>query len=132
MPFPAQPTRAGPRLPLEPELPTRVFLTTAHLLHLMAAVLHQDRDLLELAIHQYEAALQLDPDRPDVLRNLGLALAEKGETEQARVTYERAFAINPERSRTVKEYGRTARRSCATPRARRTSIARPCDTTPVW
>jgi Tfp pilus assembly protein PilF len=93
--FSDQPTGAGPRLPLQSELPTRVFLTTAHLLHLMAAVLHQDRDLLELAIHQYEASLQLDPDRPDVLRNLGLALAAKGETERARTTYERAFAKTP-------------------------------------
>ncbi|TKB83390.1 MAG: serine protease [Nitrospira sp.] len=76
-------------------LPTRAFIATAHLLHLMAAVLHQDRDLLDLAIHHYESALQLEPDRPDVLRNLGLAFAAKGDMDRARTTYERAFALAP-------------------------------------
>ena len=61
----------------------------------MAAVLHQDRDLLDLAIQQYESALQLEPERPDVLRNLGLAFAATGEMDRARVTYERAFAQTP-------------------------------------
>ena len=61
----------------------------------MATVLHQDRDLLDLAIQHYESALLLEPERPDVLRNLGLALAATGETDRARVTYERAFAHTP-------------------------------------
>ncbi|HSQ49631.1 MAG TPA: tetratricopeptide repeat-containing serine protease family protein [Nitrospiraceae bacterium] len=95
IPFPAMQTREGPLFPREQERPIRAFLTTAHLLHLMAAVLHQDRDLLDLAIKQYESALQLEPERPDVLRNLGLALAAMGETDRARVTYERAFAHTP-------------------------------------
>jgi Tfp pilus assembly protein PilF len=88
-------TQEGPLTPVEKEQPVRAFLTTAHLLHLMAAVLHQDRDLLGLAIQHYESALQLEPDRPDVLRNLGLAFAATGETQQAQVTYERAFAHTP-------------------------------------
>ena len=95
IPFPEKQTRDVPLAPLEKELPTRAFLTTAHLLHLMAAVLHEDRDLLDLAIQHYESALQLEPDRPDVLRNLGLAFAATGDTERARVTYERAFAQTP-------------------------------------
>ncbi len=95
IPFPAKQTREAPVAPLEKESSTRVFLTTAHLLHLMAVVLHQDRDLLDLAIQQYESALQLEPERPDVLRNLGLAFAARGETDRARVTYERAFAHTP-------------------------------------
>jgi tetratricopeptide (TPR) repeat protein len=61
----------------------------------MATVLRQDRDLLDLAIQQYESALQLEPERPDVLRNFGLALAARGEMDRARVTYERAFAQTP-------------------------------------
>ena len=93
--FSAKQPREGPFTPHEKELPTRAFLTTAHLLHLMAAVLHQDRDLLDLAIQHYESALQLEPERPDVLRNLGLAFAAKGETDRARATYERAFAKTP-------------------------------------
>jgi Tfp pilus assembly protein PilF len=95
IPFPAKQTREVPLTPLEKELPTRAFLTTAHLLHLMAAVLHQDRDLLDLAIQHYESALQLEPERPDVLRNLGLALAATGEMDRARAAYERAFAHTP-------------------------------------
>jgi Tfp pilus assembly protein PilF len=95
IPFSTKQTRESSLLPLEKERPIRAFLTTAHLLHLMAAVLHQDRDLLDLAIQHYESALQLEPERPDVLRNLGLAFAATGETDRARVTYERAFAHTP-------------------------------------
>jgi hypothetical protein len=95
IPFQTKQTHEGSLIPLEKEHPIRAFLTTAHLLHLMAAVLHQDRDLLDLAIQHYESALQLEPERPDVLRNLGLAFAAAGETDRARVTYERAFAHTP-------------------------------------
>lgn len=95
IPFSLKQTTDVPLAPEEKEVSTRAFLTTAHLLHLMAAVLHQDRDLLDLAIQHYESALQLEPDQPAVLRNLGLALAAKGDTERARATYERAFALTP-------------------------------------
>jgi tetratricopeptide (TPR) repeat protein len=95
IPFPAKQPRDGSLTPPEKERPIRAFLTTAHLLHLMAVVLHEDRDLLDLAIQHYESALQLEPERPDVLRNLGLALAATGETDRARVAYERAFAHTP-------------------------------------
>lgn len=91
---PVQP-RKETLVPREQERPIRAFLTTAHLLHLMGTVLHQNHDLLDLAIKHYESALQLEPERPDVLRNLGLALAATGETDRARVTYERAFAHTP-------------------------------------
>ncbi|MEO6553302.1 MAG: tetratricopeptide repeat-containing serine protease family protein [Nitrospiraceae bacterium] len=95
IPIPAMQMREGPLSPREQERPIRAFLTTAHLLHLMASVLHQNRDLLDLAIQHYESALQLEPERPDVLRNLGLAFVATGETDRARVTYERAFAHTP-------------------------------------
>jgi S1-C subfamily serine protease/Tfp pilus assembly protein PilF len=105
IPFPAKQTREVPLTPLEKELPIRAFLTTAHLLHLMAAVLHQDGDLLDLAIQHYESALQLEPERPDVLRNLGLAFAAKGEMDRARATYERAFAHTPSDPALLKNMG---------------------------
>ena len=95
IPFSAKQAGGAPIAYIEKELPIRAFLTTAHLLHLMAAVLHQDRDLLDLAIQHYESALQLDPEPPDVLRNLGLAFSAKGEVDRARATYERAFAQTP-------------------------------------
>lgn len=105
IPFSAKQMREVPATPPEKELSTRAFLTTAHLLHLMAAVLHQDRDLLDLAIQQYESALQLEPERPDVLRNLGLAFAAKGEVGRARATYERAFAHTPSDPLLLKNMG---------------------------
>ena len=105
IPFSPTQTREAPLAPIEKELPTRTFLTTAHLLHLMAAVLHQDRDLLDLAIQHYESALQLEPERPDVLRNLGLAFAAKGEVDRARATYERAFAQTPSDPLLLKNMG---------------------------
>jgi S1-C subfamily serine protease/Tfp pilus assembly protein PilF len=95
IPVPAKQTHEAPLPSMDKGLTTRTFLTTAHLLHLMAVVLHEDRDLLDLAIQHYESALQLEPERPDVLRNLGLALAATGEMDRARVTYERAFAKTP-------------------------------------
>jgi len=95
IPFSSKQAREAPLASVEKELPIRAFLTTAHLLHLMATVLHQDRDLLDLAIQHYESALQLDPERPDVLRNLGLAFSAKGEMDRARATYERAFVQAP-------------------------------------
>jgi tetratricopeptide (TPR) repeat protein len=95
IPFSSKQTPEVPLASSEKELPTRAFLTTAHLLHLMAAVLHQDRDLLDLAIQHYESALQLEPERPDVLRNLGLAFAAKGDLDRAQETYRRAFAQTP-------------------------------------
>jgi tetratricopeptide (TPR) repeat protein len=93
--LPVKQTREMPPTLPENELTTRAFLTTAHLLHLMAAVLHEDRDLLDLAIQHYESALHLEPERPDVLRNLGLALAAIGKTDRARMIYERAFTQTP-------------------------------------
>jgi Tfp pilus assembly protein PilF len=105
IPYSAKQTREVPLAPREKELPIRAFLTTAHLLHLMAAVLHQDRDLLDLAIQHYESALQLEPERPDVLRNLGLAFAAKGEMDRARAAYERAFAHTPSDPALLKNMG---------------------------
>ena len=104
IPFSAKQTEV-PLAPREKELPTRAFLTTAHLLHLMAAVLQQDHDLLDLAIQHYESALQLEPDRPEALRNLGLAFAAKGELGLARETYERAFAQTPSDPLLLKNMG---------------------------
>ena len=97
IPYSTKQSHDAPLVQIEKEQTetTRAFLTTAHLLHLMAAVLHEDRDLLDLAIQHYESALQLEPERPGVLRNLGLAFTSTGEIDRARTTYERALAITP-------------------------------------
>ncbi|WP_447600695.1 trypsin-like peptidase domain-containing protein [Nitrospira sp. Nam80] len=71
------------------------FAATAHLLHAMASVLHGDSELLDLSIHHYEAALQLDSDRPDVLRDLALAFVGKNDLERARILFDRALVLTP-------------------------------------
>jgi Tfp pilus assembly protein PilF len=71
------------------------FAATAHLLHAMASVLHSDSELLDLSIHHYEAALRLDPERADVLRDLALAWVGKNDLERARTIFDRALALTP-------------------------------------
>jgi S1-C subfamily serine protease len=71
------------------------FAATAHLLHAIASVINGDAELLELSQHHYEAALRLDPERSDILRNFAQVLVAKEEFEQARKTYEKALALAP-------------------------------------
>jgi Flp pilus assembly protein TadD len=75
--------------------PAAAFAATAHLLHAMASVLHSDSELLDLSIHHYEAALRLDPERADVLRDLALAWVGKNDLERARTIFDRALALTP-------------------------------------
>jgi protein O-mannosyl-transferase len=52
---------------------------------------------LSEAIAQYEEALRLKPDYPEVDINLGLALASAGRPAEAITRYEEALRLNPER-----------------------------------
>ena len=72
------------------------FVTTAHLLQLMADVIRKDPDLLDMAIQHYESALLLESDRPDILHDLGRALASKGNVDDAWARYEAALARLPD------------------------------------
>lgn len=47
------------------------------------------------AVQAYQAALASDPDRVDVLTNLGAVLAQQAKYEQAITTYKKALAIAP-------------------------------------
>jgi hypothetical protein len=60
---------------------------TGHLLHSIALVLHNDSDLLHLAIVHYETAARLKPEAPWIARNLGLAYADDGQWSQALQAY---------------------------------------------
>jgi tetratricopeptide (TPR) repeat protein len=71
------------------------FAATAHLLHAMGSVLNSDSELLDLSIHHYEAALRLNPERSDVLRDLALAWVAKNELERARTIFDRALVLTP-------------------------------------
>ena len=71
------------------------FAATAHLLHAMAAILHDDADLLSLSVHHYESALHLEPERSDVLRDLALALVARNQLDRARAMYEKALVLAP-------------------------------------
>jgi tetratricopeptide (TPR) repeat protein len=76
--------------------PTTGFVTTAHLLQLMTDVIRRDLDLLDMAIRHYESALRLEPNRPDILHDLGRALAAKGSIDDAWARYELALALMPD------------------------------------
>jgi Trypsin-like peptidase domain/Tetratricopeptide repeat len=84
------PTKVG-----GPRRQAATFAATAHLLHAMASVLHGDSELLDLSIHHYEAALRIEPERTDVLRDLALAWVGKNELERARTIFDRALTLSP-------------------------------------
>lgn len=69
---------------------------TGHLLHTIAGVLHEDSDILTLALRHYEAAATLSPDAPWIMRNLGLAHASLDRWEQALEAYQKALQLTPE------------------------------------
>lgn len=72
------------------------FVTTAHLLQLMTDVIRKDSDLLDMAIRHYESALLLESNRPDILHDLGRALASKGNVDDAWARYELALTLMPD------------------------------------
>ena len=71
-------------------------VATAHLLQLMADVIRKDPDLLDMAIRHYESALLVESNRPDILHDLGRALASKGNVEDAWARYELALTLMPD------------------------------------
>ena len=68
---------------------------TGHLLHSIAMVLHNDSDLLHLAIFHYETAAKLKPDAPWIARNLGLAYADDGQWPRALQAYIKGLEFAP-------------------------------------
>jgi len=62
----------------------------------MADVIRKDPDLLDMAIRHYESALLVESNRPDILHDLGRALASKGNAEDAWARYELALTRMPD------------------------------------
>ncbi|MBI4400890.1 MAG: serine protease [Nitrospirae bacterium] len=100
---------ASNSLVLEPTLPSSVATSrrdaepdatrsfaTGHLLHTIAIVLHEDSDVINLALRHYEAAAALRPDAPWITRNLGLAYAGLGRWNRALEAYGKALELTPE------------------------------------
>ncbi|OQW32274.1 MAG: hypothetical protein A4E19_19790 [Nitrospira sp. SG-bin1] len=91
-----------PEGPPDPHRPTAKstglagFVATAHLLQLMADVIRKDPDLLDMAIRHYESALRLESNRPDILHDLGRALASRGDADEAWTRYELALTLMPD------------------------------------
>ncbi len=81
------------------------FVTTAHLLQLMTDVIRKDSDLLDMAIRHYESALLLESNRPDILHDLGRALASKGNVDDAGERYELALELMPDDLRLLTDAG---------------------------
>lgn len=69
---------------------------TGHLLHILAMVLHEDSDLMNLAVRHYEAAAVLRPNAPWIARNLGLAYASLEQWDKAVQAYNKAMALAPD------------------------------------
>jgi tetratricopeptide (TPR) repeat protein len=69
---------------------------TGHLLQTIAMVLHDDFDLLKLAVHHYETAISLRTDAYWAARNLARAHASLGEWDKAAHAYEDALKQAPE------------------------------------
>ena len=89
-----EPSRPAPQT--IPKAASVGFVTTAHLLQLMTDVIRKDSDLLDMAIRHYESALLLESNRPDILHDLGRALASKGSVEDAWARYELALTLMPD------------------------------------
>ena len=68
---------------------------TGHLLHSIAMALHNDADLLHLAIVHYETATKLKPEAPWMARNLGLAYADDGQWSRALQAYRKGLEFAP-------------------------------------
>ena len=78
-----------------PEPEAERSFVTGHLLHSIATVLHNDSDLLHLAIFHYEMAAKLKPDAPWIARNLGLAYADDGQWPRALQAYMKGLEFAP-------------------------------------
>lgn len=50
----------------------------------------------DAAVHYYSIALELAPDEPSILMNMGVALRDLGKNHAAESCYRRSLAINPE------------------------------------
>jgi tetratricopeptide (TPR) repeat protein len=59
------------------------------------AVLHQNQGREELAVQYYRDAVELDPDYPEALLNLGHAMKKAGNPEEAQVLWKRAVRLRP-------------------------------------
>lgn len=90
------PAQGAPRtLSHGPEPEADRSFATGHLLHSIAMVLHNDSDLLHLAIFHYETAAKLKPDAPWIARNLGLAYADDGQWPRALQAYIKGLEFAP-------------------------------------
>lgn len=59
------------------------------------AVLHQNQGREELAAQYYREAVEMDPDYPEALLNLGHAMKKAGNPEEAQVLWKRAVRLRP-------------------------------------
>jgi len=68
--------------------------------HTNLGILHRTRGNVQDAIHEYEAALKLDPADAVTYHNLGLAQRTRGAWRDAERSYLRALELNPKQIET--------------------------------
>ncbi len=68
---------------------------TGHLLHTLALTLSNDNDFLALAVKHYQSALQLSPNAPWILCNLGMAYASQEQWREAAEMFRQSLASDP-------------------------------------
>jgi len=81
------------------------FYATAHLLHTIAKVMKDDRDLMEMAANHYVTALELEPQATWRYHALGLAQASLGHWDEAITSYRSAMQTRSDDSVLLSDLG---------------------------
>jgi len=97
--------RATPRR-MDATAPTAdSFYSTAHLLHTIAKVMKDDRDLMEMAANHYKTALEIEPQATWRYHALGLAQASLGQWDDAIKSYQAAMQSGTDDSGLLSDLG---------------------------
>jgi Flp pilus assembly protein TadD len=81
----------------------------------LAKILLEEANL-DASIQQFEEAIRLRPSWPEAYNYLGIALAQKGETEKAVTTFQKALKLNPQYREAQENLTATLKQGSAPPK----------------